>query len=162
MFKRSESMEKAAVVGGVILLLCLFLLEMGIVAARRLKDLREVGVFLVGFGIFVPILHGLLAVWLGGLAGLSMSGSAVLGAMVSSASYIAAPAAVRIALPEANPTFYLTASLGITSKANWKPHFQSRNHATGDKTRRQAVSWATVPRKMNHTSMAKHVAMAAV
>lgn len=98
--------------------LTLFLLEMGIVAARRLKDLREVGAFLIGFGIFVPILHGLLAVWLGGLVGLSMAGSAVLGAMVSSASYIAAPAAVRIALPEANPTFYLTASLGITFPFN--------------------------------------------
>lgn len=98
--------------------LVLFLLEMGIVAARRLKDLREVGGFLVGFGILVPILHGLLAVWLGGWAGLSMAGSAVLGAMVSSASYIAAPAAVRIALPEANPTFYLTASLGITFPFN--------------------------------------------
>ncbi|MDX1740456.1 MAG: sodium-dependent bicarbonate transport family permease [Rhodothermales bacterium] len=98
--------------------LTLFLLEMGIVAARRLKDLREVGLFLVGFGILVPIFHGLLAVWLGGLVGLSMAGSAVLGAMVSSASYIAAPAAVRIALPEANPTFYLTASLGITFPFN--------------------------------------------
>jgi hypothetical protein len=98
--------------------LTLFLLEMGIVAARRLKDLREVGAFLIGFGILVPILHGLLAVWLGGLAGLSIAGSAVLGAMVSSASYIAAPAAVRIALPEANPTFYLTASLGITFPFN--------------------------------------------
>jgi hypothetical protein len=98
--------------------LVLFLMEMGIVAARRLKDLKEVGFFLVGFGIIVPILHGLLAVWLGGMAGLSVSGSAVLGAMVSSASYIAAPAAVRIALPEANPTYYLTASLGITFPFN--------------------------------------------
>lgn len=98
--------------------LALFLLEMGIVAARRLKDLREVGAFLVGFGVLLPILHGVLAVWLGGLAGLSVAGSAVLGAMVSSASYIAAPAAVRIALPEANPTFYLTASLGITFPFN--------------------------------------------
>lgn len=98
--------------------LALFLLEMGIVAARRLADLRQVGLFLVGFGVAMPILHGLLAVWLGGLAGLSPAGSAVLGAMVSSASYIAAPAAVRIALPEANPTFYLTASLGITFPFN--------------------------------------------
>ena len=98
--------------------LTLFLLEMGIVAARRLKDLREVGLFLVGFGIILPILHGLLAVWLAGFVGLSLAGSAVLGAMVSSASYIAAPAAVRIALPEANPTFYLTASLGITFPFN--------------------------------------------
>ncbi|MEM9666433.1 MAG: sodium-dependent bicarbonate transport family permease [Bacteroidota bacterium] len=105
-------------VGGFQGALALFLLEMGIVAARRLQDLRGVGAFLVGFGIVVPILHGLLAVWLGGWAGLSLAGSAVLGAMVSSASYIAAPAAVRIALPEANPTFYLTASLGITFPFN--------------------------------------------
>ncbi len=98
--------------------LVLFLLEMGIVAARRLKDLRDVGVFLIGFGILIPIFHGFLGVWLGGLSGLSPSGSAVLGAMVSSASYIAAPAAVRIALPEANPTYYLTASLGITFPFN--------------------------------------------
>ncbi|PIQ62682.1 MAG: sodium-dependent bicarbonate transport family permease [Bacteroidetes bacterium CG12_big_fil_rev_8_21_14_0_65_60_17] len=98
--------------------LTLFLLEMGIVAARRLGDLRKVGPFLVAFGILVPIVHGALGVWLGGLSGLSTSGSAVLGAMVSSASYIAAPAAVRIALPEANPTYYLTASLGITFPFN--------------------------------------------
>jgi hypothetical protein len=98
--------------------LVLFLMEMGIVAAARLRDLKEVGFFLVGFGIIVPILHGLLAVWLGGLIGLSVGGSAVLGAMVASASYIAAPAAVRIALPEANPTLYLTASLGITFPFN--------------------------------------------
>jgi hypothetical protein len=96
----------------------LFLLEMGVITARRLEGLKEVGVFLIAFGILVPIFHGLLAVWLGSLAGLSLAGSAVLGAMVSSASYIAAPAAVRIALPEANPTFYLTASLGITFPFN--------------------------------------------
>jgi hypothetical protein len=98
--------------------LTIFLLEMGMVAARRLRDLRQVGLFLIAFGILLPIFHGLLAVWLGSLVGLSLAGSAVLGAMVSSASYIAAPTAVRIALPEANPTFYLTASLGITFPFN--------------------------------------------
>lgn len=98
--------------------LTLFLLEMGIVAARRLRDLRKVGPFLVAFGIVVPLLHGLLGVWVGGLSGLSPGGSAVFGAMVASASYIAAPAAVRIALPEANPTYYLTASLGVTFPFN--------------------------------------------
>lgn len=98
--------------------LTLFLLEMGLVAARRLRDLKKVGAFLVGFGIVMPILHGALAVVLGHWAGLSVGGSAVLGAMVASASYIAAPAAVRISLPEANPTVYLTASLGITFPFN--------------------------------------------
>ena len=105
-------------VGGFQGALVLFLLEMGLVTARRLGDLRTVGVRLIGFGIVAPIVHGLLGVWLGGLAGLSPSGAAVLGAMVASASYIAAPAAVRIALPEANPTLYLTAALAITFPFN--------------------------------------------
>ncbi|MDA0873628.1 MAG: sodium-dependent bicarbonate transport family permease [Bacteroidetes bacterium] len=98
--------------------LTLFLLEMGIVAASRLRDLRQVGFFLIAFGIVMPILHGVLAIWLASYTGLSVSGAAVLAAMVSSASYIAAPAAVRIALPEANPTYYLTAALGITFPFN--------------------------------------------
>ncbi len=98
--------------------LVLFLLELGMATARRVSDLRKVGLFLVGFGILVPILHGILAVWLGLMSGLSVSGAAVLAAMVSSGSYIAAPAAVRIALPKANPTYYLTASLGITFPFN--------------------------------------------
>lgn len=98
--------------------LTLFLLEMGLVAARRLRDLREAGIMLVAFGTFVPLLHGILGVWAGTLVGLSEGGAAVMGTMVSSASYIAAPAAVRIALPEAKPSLYLTASLGITFPFN--------------------------------------------
>jgi hypothetical protein len=98
--------------------LVLFLLEMGLVTARRLHDLRKAGPFLIGFGVIIPILHGVLGVWLGSLSGLSVGGQAVLGAMSASASYIAAPAAVRIALPEASPTLYLTATLGITFPFN--------------------------------------------
>jgi len=96
----------------------LFLLEMGVITARRLEGLKDVGGFLVAFGILLPIIHGIIAIWLASFTGLSVAGAAVLGAMVSSASYIAAPAAVRIALPEANPTLYLTASLGITFPFN--------------------------------------------
>jgi uncharacterized protein len=98
--------------------LTLFLLELGMVAARRLRDLRRVGPFLLAFGVVMPIIHGALGVWVGQHAGLSVGGSAVFGAMVGSASYIAAPAAVRIALPQANPAFYLTAALGITFPFN--------------------------------------------
>lgn len=105
-------------VGGFQGALVLFLLELGMVTARRLQDLKKVGAFLLGFGIIVPIIFGIIAVWAGMLAGLSIAGSAVLAAMVSSGSYIAAPAAVRIALPKANPTLYLTASLGITFPFN--------------------------------------------
>lgn len=98
--------------------LTLFLLELGMVAARRLRELRRVGPFLLGFGVVMPVVHGALGVWAGQLAGLTEGGSAVLGAMVASASYIAAPAAVRVALPQANPAYYLTASLGITFPFN--------------------------------------------
>ncbi len=105
-------------VGGFQGALTLFLLEMGMTAARRLRDLRRVGAFLVGFGVVMPVLHGALGVWAGTAAGLGVGGAAVLGAMVASASYIAAPAAVRVGLPEANPAYYLTASLGITFPFN--------------------------------------------
>jgi hypothetical protein len=98
--------------------LVLFLLEMGMVAARRLRELRTAGVFLVVFGIGMPVLHGMLGAWVGTLAGLSLGGSTVMGVLAASASYIAAPAAVRVALPEANPGLYLTASLGITFPFN--------------------------------------------
>lgn len=98
--------------------LTLFLLEMGLVAARRIRDLKEAGAALVAFGVAVPLAHGVLGTWLGGLCGLSVGGAAVLGTMAASASYIAAPAAVRIALPEARPSLYLTASLGITFPFN--------------------------------------------
>ena len=98
--------------------LCLFLLEMGVVAGSRLGDLKKVGPFLLAFGTIMPLLHGALGVWLGSLAGLSVGGATVLGAMASSASYIAAPPAVRVTLPEANPTYYLTLALAITFPFN--------------------------------------------
>jgi len=98
--------------------LTLFLLEMGIVAGTRLSDLRKVGAFLLGFGILMPLVHGVLAVILGRFAGLSVGGCTVLAAMAASASYIAAPPAVRVTLPESNPTYYLTASLAITFPFN--------------------------------------------
>lgn len=98
--------------------LTLFLLELGLVAGRRLSDLRAAGPFLAGFALIMPLLHGLLGVWLGQQVGLSLGGATVLGTLAASASYIAAPAAVRVALPEANPALYLTASLAITFPFN--------------------------------------------
>lgn len=98
--------------------LVLFLLEMGIVAGARFADLKKVGAALVSLGIFIPIFHGSIGVILGTWAGLSIGGTTVLGAMAASASYIAAPPAVRMTLPEANPTYYLTASLAITFPFN--------------------------------------------
>ena len=98
--------------------LALFLLEMGVVAGRRVGDLRKVGPFLLGFGILVPIVNGALGVLLGKLTGLELGGATLLGVLSSSASYIAAPAAIRMSLPEANPTLYLTSSLAITFPFN--------------------------------------------
>ena len=98
--------------------LCLFLLDLGMVAAQRFKDARRVGRFLVAFAICAPLANGALGTLLGTAIGLSTGGAAVLGTLAASASYIAAPAAVRLALPAANPGFYLTASLGITFPFN--------------------------------------------
>jgi uncharacterized protein len=98
--------------------LVLFILEMGIVAATRFQDLRKVGFRLIGLGILLPILHGTVGVLLGHWAGLSIGGATVLGTMAASASYIAAPPAVRMTIPEANPAFYLTASLAVTFPFN--------------------------------------------
>ncbi|MDP1770233.1 MAG: sodium-dependent bicarbonate transport family permease [Nitrospirota bacterium] len=98
--------------------LCLFMLEMGLVAGRRLAEVRAVGAFLIAFAIVMPIIDGTIGVLIGGFVGLSVGGATMLGVMAASASYIAAPAAMRISLPEANPSFYLTASLGITFPFN--------------------------------------------
>lgn len=98
--------------------LVFFLLEMGMVAAGRLGDLRRAGAFLVAFGVLMPVAHGAMGVALGWAIGLSVGGSTVLGVLAASASYIAAPVAVRIALPEANPGYYLTATLAITFPFN--------------------------------------------
>ncbi len=98
--------------------LAIFLLEMGLVASHRLNELRRVGAFLFFFGIGMPILSGALGTIVGWGVGLSVGGTTVLATLAGSASYIAAPAAMRIAVPDANPTLYLTASLGITFPFN--------------------------------------------
>ena len=98
--------------------LALFLLEMGVLAGRRLGALRDAGFGLVIFAIVFPIIAGTLGIVAGFGAGMSPGGAMVLGVLCASASYIAAPAAVRLALPEANPGITLTASLGITFPFN--------------------------------------------
>jgi uncharacterized protein len=98
--------------------LTIFLLDLGVAAAQRCRDLVGIGPRLLLFALAVPLVNGALGVLLGTAAGLSVGGATVLGVMAASASYIAAPAAVRVALPEANPAIYLTASLGITFPVN--------------------------------------------
>lgn len=98
--------------------LTLFLLEMGLVTARRFDELRKAGRFLVLYGTLAPLVHGTLGVAVGLWVGLSPGGATIFGTLLASASYIAATAAVRLALPEANPGKYLTASLAVTFPFN--------------------------------------------
>ena len=99
-------------------MLALFLLEMGLVAASRIADLRAYGAFLVGFAIIMPLIAGMLGTLIGWSLGLSVGGTLLLSTLYASASYIAAPAAMRIAVPEANPALSIGASLGITFPFN--------------------------------------------
>jgi hypothetical protein len=94
--------------------LVLFLVEMGALAAERLRDVRTAGWRLVA----IPLVNGAVGALAGAGIGLSTGGTAILATLAASASYIAAPAAVRIALPKASPGLYVTASLGITFPFN--------------------------------------------
>jgi len=98
--------------------LCLFMLELGLVTGRQLSQLRRSGVRLVAFAIVAPLLFGFAGAALGGMIGLSVGGSALLGTLAASASYIAAPAAMRVAVPEANPGVSLPVVLGVTFPFN--------------------------------------------
>lgn len=98
--------------------LAFFLLEMGFVAASRLKDAKSSLGFMLIFGTVVPLMFGCLGVLAGNVVGLSHGGTAILATMAASASYIAAPAAVKMAIPDANPGLYLTSSISITLPFN--------------------------------------------
>ena len=98
--------------------LCLFLLEMGLIVAGRIGDLRKAGAFLICFGVLMPLCAGGMGAVAGWLVQLSVGGTTLLATLAASASYIAAPAAVRIALPQANPGLSLAAAIGITFPFN--------------------------------------------
>ncbi|TVQ28008.1 MAG: sodium-dependent bicarbonate transport family permease [Wenzhouxiangella sp.] len=100
-------------------ILCLFLLDMGLVAGRGLRNgARHLRPGLIGFGILMPVIGGLIGAVTGWLIGLSTGGVAILATLSASASYIAVPAAMRVALPQANPAIYLTLALGVTFPFN--------------------------------------------
>ena len=98
--------------------LVLFLLDLGATAGRRFGDLRHYGFRLVVFSIGIPLVFGSLATLVGVVADMSTGGAAVIGAMAASASYIAAPAAVRVGIPQANLGVCLGASLAVTFPFN--------------------------------------------
>lgn len=98
--------------------LCLFLLDMGLVAARRLREARALTFRLAGLAVLFPIVNGALGVAVAGLIGLEGGSAAALGLLAASASYIAVPAAMRLALPQADPGLYLAMSLAVTFPFN--------------------------------------------
>ncbi len=99
-------------------ILCLFLLDMGLIAARRLLGTRALTMRLGALAISLPLINGVVGVLIGSMLGLDQPTAAMLGILTASASYIAVPAAMRLALPEADPGIYLSMSLGITFPFN--------------------------------------------
>jgi hypothetical protein len=98
--------------------LCLFLLDMGLLAARRLRESRAVTWRLALLAIAFPLLNGTLGTVAGVVLGFDTGAAAALGVLCASASYIAVPAAMRMALPQADPGIYLAMSLSITFPFN--------------------------------------------
>lgn len=104
--------------GGFRGILCLFLLDMGLIAVRRLRDARALTLRLAAIAILLPVVNGIVGVAIGSAIGLDVGSAAALGVLAASASYIAVPAAMRLALPAADPGLYLAMSLGITFPFN--------------------------------------------
>jgi hypothetical protein len=98
--------------------LCLFLLDLGLIAARQLGGVGTLRPAVIAFAIYMPIVGSILGLISGLIVGLSLGGTLLLSVLAASASYIAVPAAMRIALPRANAAIYLTLSLAITFPFN--------------------------------------------
>lgn len=99
--------------------LSLFLLEMGMEAGKRIGEFKRVGWFLVAFGVLMPLVGGGVGLLMGHYwLGFGMGGTMLVAVLGASASYIAVPPAMRLAIPEANPSYYLTLSLGVTFPFN--------------------------------------------
>lgn len=95
-----------------------FLLDMGLVAARRIQDLRKTGFFLIGFAILMPIANAALGILVAKLVGMGTGNALLFAVLCASASYIAVPAAMRMTVPEANPSLYVSMALAITFPFN--------------------------------------------
>ena len=98
--------------------LCLFLLDMGLIGARRIMSARNITWRLAAIAIGLPLVNGALGVMVASMTGVDVGTVAAFGVLCASASYIAVPAAMRLALPEADPGIYLTMSLSITFPFN--------------------------------------------
>lgn len=99
-------------------MLVFFLLDMGIMTAQRLSDLRHAGVFLVSFAVIVPVVNAMIGLAAAYMLGFSAGNAFLFIILCASASYIAVPAAMRLSLKESNPSIYLPMSLGVTFPIN--------------------------------------------
>lgn len=99
-------------------LLAFFLLEMGLLVARQLREVRDVGPFLIGFGLVMPLVGASMALGLSVALGLDVGDATLLAVLAASGSYIVVPAVVRYAIPEARPSRYFTMALAVTFPFN--------------------------------------------
>ena len=98
--------------------LTFFLLDMGLVAARRFQDLRKGGAFLISFSVLMPILNAAIGIAIAALIGMGAGDALLFAVLCASASYIAVPAAMRLTVPEANPSLYISMALALTFPFN--------------------------------------------
>lgn len=99
-------------------ILTFFLLDMGLVAARRIKDLQKTGIFLIAFAILIPILNAGVGLLIAKTIGMTPGNALLFAVLCASASYIAVPAAMRLTVPEANPSLYVSTALAVTFPFN--------------------------------------------
>jgi len=98
--------------------LSFFLLDMGMVAARRIKDLSKTGSFLIAFSVFMPVANAIIGIIIAKLIGIPQGNALLFAVLCASASYIAVPAAMRMTVPEANPSLYVSMALALTFPFN--------------------------------------------
>lgn len=98
--------------------LAVFLLDMGITATKRIRSFQKGGLFLALFGLVMPVLNAMLAIFIAHAAGVNDGDAFLLAILTASASYIAVPAALRLAVPQADPGYYIPMALAITFPFN--------------------------------------------
>jgi uncharacterized protein len=98
--------------------LAFFLLDMGMVSARRLDDLKKAGRFVIGFSVMMPILNASIGILVAKTIGMSVGNALLFAVLCASASYIAVPAAMRMSIPQANPSLYVAMALALTFPFN--------------------------------------------
>lgn len=98
--------------------LTFFLLDMGLVAAKRIRELSKTGSFLIGFSVFIPVINAMVGILIAKVLGFEQGNALLFAVLCASASYIAVPAAMRMTVPEANPSLYVSMALALTFPFN--------------------------------------------